>query len=63
MLSNKPWRLEYVIMFGAAMMASVCFASVIATILHASGVAGFKKMDDFGLLVIGTLGFKEWLGS
>jgi uncharacterized protein len=55
MLSEKPWRPELVLSFGAALFASLCLANIAASLLHGR-VAGFQNPDDFGFLLLGTLG-------
>ncbi|HSY74108.1 MAG TPA: type II CAAX endopeptidase family protein [Dongiaceae bacterium] len=42
--------------FGAALLASLCLASIAASLLHGGHVAGFQNPDDFGFLLLGTLG-------
>lgn len=56
MLSEKPWRGEVVLAFCAALLASLCLASIAASLLHGGRVAGFQNPDDFGFLLFGTLG-------
>lgn len=43
-------------MFCASLLASFCFTSLLAWLLHGGHVAGFKHPDDFGFLLLGTLG-------
>jgi membrane protease YdiL (CAAX protease family) len=58
MLSRKPWRTEFVLLFGAAQC--FCFFTIAAAILslHKLGVAGFKGENDFGNILLGTLCFQ-----
>ncbi len=58
MLSEKPWRLEYVLMLVGALFMSLCFTSLLVVTLHRAGMAGFKNEDDFGYLLCGTLGIQ-----
>ncbi len=58
MLSQKPWRSEWVLMFFGAMFASFCFVSIGALLLRHAHVAGFINPDDFGFVVLGTLGIQ-----
>jgi membrane protease YdiL (CAAX protease family) len=56
MLSRKPWQPEFVLTFLASLLASLCFASLVAALLHGGRVAGFRNPDGFGFLLLGTLG-------
>ena len=56
MLSRKPWQPEYVLTFCTSLLASFCFTSLVAALLHGARVAGFRHEDDFGFLLLGTLG-------
>jgi len=56
MLSRKPWLPEGVLAFCAALFASFGFTSIVAWLLHGAHVTGFKNLDDFGFLLLGTLG-------
>ena len=56
MLSRKPWQPEYVLTFCASLLAGFCFTSIVAWLLHGGRVVGFKNEDDFGFLLLGTLG-------
>ena len=58
MLSEKSWRGEVVWIFIAALLASLCFTSTVASLLHGGHVAGFQNPDDFGFLLLGTLGMQ-----
>jgi membrane protease YdiL (CAAX protease family) len=58
MLSKKPWRPEFVVLFGAAMFACYGFVSIAAWLLQKSGVAGFQNPDDAGFALLGTLGIE-----
>jgi membrane protease YdiL (CAAX protease family) len=55
MLSKRPWQPELVLMFIAALFASLCLAGVVAPLLQSAHVAGFKSPDDTGYLLLGTL--------
>jgi len=56
MLSEKPWRVEGVLLFGAALMFCFCLAALAGGILQQMGVRGFRPSDDVGPVVLGTLG-------
>jgi membrane protease YdiL (CAAX protease family) len=58
MLSRKPWQPEGVLAFCAALFASFCFTSIVAALLHGARVVGFKQPDDFGFVLLGTLGIQ-----
>jgi membrane protease YdiL (CAAX protease family) len=58
MLSKKPWRPEFVLLFGAAMFACYGFVAIAAWLLQKSGVAGFQNADDAGFTLLGTLGIE-----
>src|SRR5437899_1455137 len=63
MLSEKPWRAEFVVLFCAAQFACLCLGLTISALLHKAGVAGFKQPEDFGNLLFATLSFQgaAWL--
>jgi membrane protease YdiL (CAAX protease family) len=63
MLSVKPWRAETVIQFCAALLFCICFGALVSGVLRHLGVSGFKELDDFGNILIGTLSFQgvTWL--
>jgi len=63
MLSEKPWRAEFVLLFGAAQFVCLCLGLTIAALLHKAGVAGFNQPEDFGNLFFITLSFQgaAWL--
>ena len=58
MLSERPWRAENVLLFGAAQ--SICFllGAIVISFLHKFGVNGFKHENDFGNILLGTLCFQ-----
>lgn len=58
MLSRKPWRPELVLLFGAAMFSAIFFTAIISLLLQKSGLPGFRRADDFGFLLLGTLGIQ-----
>src|ERR1035438_7997908 len=58
MLSRKPWQPEFVLAFCTSLFASFCFTSIVAWLLHGARVAGFRNPDDFGFVVLGTLGMQ-----
>lgn len=55
MLSEKPWRMETVLMLVGALFISLCVTSLVIMMLHQAKVAGFKDENDFGILLAGTL--------
>ncbi|MES1180953.1 MAG: CPBP family intramembrane glutamic endopeptidase, partial [Verrucomicrobiota bacterium] len=63
MLSEKPWRIECVLLFGAAQFVCLCLGLTIAALLHKAGVNGFQGREDFGNLVFATISFQgaAWL--
>ena len=63
MLSEKPWRTEAVLLFGATQFVCLCLGMAIAALLHKAGVAGFAQPEDFGNLLFATLSFQgaSWL--
>ena len=63
MLSEKPWRAEFVVLFCATQFVCLCLGLTIAAFLHKAGVAGFKQPEDFGNLLFATLSFQgaAWL--
>jgi membrane protease YdiL (CAAX protease family) len=63
MLSVKPWRAETVIQFCAALFFCICFGALVSGVLRHLGVSGFKELDDFGNILIGTVSFQgvTWL--
>ena len=63
MLSEKPWRAEFVLLFGAAQFVCFCLGLTVAALLHKAGVDGFKEQYDFGNLLFATLSFQgaSWL--
>lgn len=63
MLSEKPWRAEFVMLFCAAQVVCLCLGLTIAALLHKAGVNGFQEQADFGNLLFATLSFQgaAWL--
>ncbi|HEY4953170.1 MAG TPA: CPBP family intramembrane glutamic endopeptidase [Verrucomicrobiae bacterium] len=55
MLSEKPWRAEAVTQFIAGLFICLCFGMLVALVLHQANVGGFRELDDFGMIVVGTL--------
>jgi membrane protease YdiL (CAAX protease family) len=58
MLSEKPWRIETVLLFCAAQFVCLCLGLTVAALLHKAGVNGFRERTDFGSLVFATLSFQ-----
>ncbi len=58
MLSEKPWRTESVLLFGAAQVLCVGMGVFATVLLHAGGVHGFKHDDDFGNILLATMSFQ-----
>jgi membrane protease YdiL (CAAX protease family) len=58
MLSEKPWRAEFVMLFCAAQFFCLCFGMTIAALLHKAGASGFQQREDFGNLLFATLSFQ-----
>jgi membrane protease YdiL (CAAX protease family) len=58
MLSEKPWRIEAVLLFCAAQFVCLCLGLTIAALLHKAGVNGFQEREDFGNLLFATLSFQ-----
>jgi membrane protease YdiL (CAAX protease family) len=58
MLSQKPWRSEFVLLFGAAIFACYGFVAIAALLLQKCGLAGFQNPDDAGFALLGTLGLE-----
>lgn len=58
MLSEKSWRGEVVMLFGAAQFVCLCLGLTIAALLHKAGVDGFQQPEDFGNLLFVTLSFQ-----
>src|SRR6267154_3573853 len=57
-MSKKPWKIEWVLLFGAAICLWCNFLIVAATLLHKQGVVGFRNPDDVGLTLLGMLGME-----
>ena len=58
MLTEKPWRAQWVMALGCAVFACLCLGMLVAGLLHDAGVKGFKDEGDFGILLVGTLSFQ-----
>jgi membrane protease YdiL (CAAX protease family) len=58
MLSEKPWRAEAVIQFVAAQFACLCLGILAAGLLHKFRIQGFAQDEDFGNILLATLGFQ-----
>jgi membrane protease YdiL (CAAX protease family) len=58
MLSAKPWRTEAVVFFIAAQAFCLLLGNIVIAVLHKKGVTGFKDLDEFGPVLIGTLSFQ-----
>jgi membrane protease YdiL (CAAX protease family) len=58
MLSVKPWRIEAVLLFIGAQAFCLLLGNIAIAILHKKGVTGFKDLDGFGPILIGTLSFQ-----
>jgi membrane protease YdiL (CAAX protease family) len=58
MLSRKPWLPEIVLMFLGAIFMGVCLANLVALVLHAGHINGFREPDDFGFVLCGSLGMQ-----
>ncbi|HUA68719.1 MAG TPA: type II CAAX endopeptidase family protein [Candidatus Saccharimonadales bacterium] len=58
MLSVKPWRLESVIWFCAAQLASLFVGLTIIAVLEKAGFAAFQPPAGSGAVLVGTLAFQ-----
>jgi len=58
MLSVKPWRAQAVLFFIAAQSLCVLIGGMAIDLLQKAGVSGFKSLDDFGCILVGTLSFQ-----
>jgi len=58
MFTAKPWRAEAVFFFVGAQALCVFIGILINSCLLHAGVGGFKNLDDFGPILIGTLTFQ-----
>jgi hypothetical protein len=63
MLSAKPWRSEIVMLFCAVQLACLCLGLVVSELLQHAGASAFRRPDDFGNILLTTLGFQgaAWL--
>jgi len=57
-LSDRPWRPEFVLFFGAAQVLCFGIGIFAAVLLHMAGVPGFKHENDFGNILLATLSFQ-----
>ena len=58
MSSRKPWQPELVLLFCGAQLLCLSLGILATALLHRAGVIGFKNEDDFGNILIATLGFQ-----
>jgi membrane protease YdiL (CAAX protease family) len=58
MMSNKPWRVEVVLMFCAAQAFFLFLGLTVISILLKYHVPGFKNPEDFGNPLLATLSFQ-----
>ena len=58
MVSEKPWRTETVLEFGAAQIVCLFLGLGAAALLQKAGVPGFAGEKDFGNILLGTLCFQ-----
>ena len=63
MLSEKPWRAEFVMQFIAVQFACLCAGIFAITLLHKLGIHGFTRDESLGNIVVGTLSLQgaAWL--
>jgi uncharacterized protein len=63
MLSEKPWRAEFVLQFCAAQFVCLCLGAGLLGLLHKLGVRGFAGDESLGSIMVGTLSFQgtTWL--
>jgi membrane protease YdiL (CAAX protease family) len=58
MLSEKPWRLEAVMLFCAAIFACLFLGMTAQELLRRGGAAGFQEPEGTGSVLLGTLCFQ-----
>ena len=58
MLTDRPWRPEFVLCFGAAQVLCFGIGIFAAALLHTAGIHGFKHETDFGNILLATLSFQ-----
>lgn len=58
MLSVKPWRPEAVFFFIVAQALCIFTGAIVINVFQKAGVPGFKSLDDFACIVVGTLSFQ-----
>lgn len=58
MLSRKPWRTEFVLLFCAAQFFCIFAGAVAISLLHKLGVSGFETETDIGNILLATLCFQ-----
>jgi uncharacterized protein len=57
MLWKKPWQPEAVLALAGGIVSAFVFANVAAGLLQHAGVAGFRREESAGNILIATLGF------
>jgi len=57
-MSRKPWKNELVLLFIGAQFICFSVAMLAANVLHKFHINGFKRDDDFGIILLATLGFQ-----
>jgi len=57
-MSKKPWKTELVLLFLGAQFICFSLATLTANVLQKFHVNGFKREDDFGIILLATLGFQ-----
>jgi|SRR6185312_13516139 len=57
-MSKKPWKNELVLLFLGAQFLCFSIAILTANVLHKFQMNGFRHEDDFGILLLATLGFQ-----
>jgi membrane protease YdiL (CAAX protease family) len=58
MLSDKPWRVEAVMLFCAAQFVCLAAGLTLIGVLQKAGFAAFKPPDGFGAVLLVTLSFQ-----
>lgn len=63
MLTEKPWRAEFVLLFCAAQFVCLSLGLTLGMLLHKVGAPGFQQPEDFGNVLSATLSFQgaAWL--
>ncbi len=57
-MSKKSWRIETVLLFLGAQFFCFCFAMLAGNLLHKFHVVNFQRDNDFGFILLATLGFQ-----